>query len=302
MNGLQDLLTGVDRRVGDALAAGVRAHHRRRLAAVGKRALDHEAGIWADDAAPPRQGNRLEVLIDGEAALGRMVDEMRRATRSVHVAGWFLSPGFVMCDGEQPVIVRNLLAELAERLDVRVLLWAGAPVPVFRPSRRMVREVRRELIAAGPIRVALDSRERPLHCHHDKLVVIDDRVAFVGGIDLTSLAGDRRDSPRHPPRAAVGWHDVAAAVEGPVVADVAAHFATRWLAVTGEVLPTAEPSGEVGTSSVQLVRTVPEHIYREVPGGSFGILEAYVRAIRSARELIHLESQYLWSPEIAELL
>ena len=53
---------------------------------------------------------------------------------------------------------------------------------------------------------------------------------------------------------------------------------------------------------MQFVRTVPEHVYRDVPSGSFGILESYVRAIRSARELIYLESQYLWSPEIAQLL
>ncbi len=302
MTGLRDVITHVDRRVGDTVAAGVRAHHRRRLAAVGKRPFDHEAGVWADDAAPARHGNRLEVLIDGEAALGRMVEEMRRATSFVHVAGWFLSPDFVMADGDPPVVVRNLLAELAERIDVRVLLWAGAPVPVFRPSRRMVREVRRELVAAGPIRCALDAHERPLHCHHDKIIVIDGMVAFVGGIDLTSMAGDRRDSPSHPPRAAVGWHDVASVVEGPVVADVAAHFAARWLAVTGEVLAAADPPPETGTTSVQLVRTVPEHVYRDVPSGSFGILEAYVRAIRSARELIYLESQYLWSPEIAQLL
>ena len=57
-----------------------------------------------------------------------------------------------------------------------------------------------------------------MHCHHEKTIVVDGRVAFVGGIDLTSMAGDRRDSPAHPPRAAVGWHDVAAVVEGPVVA------------------------------------------------------------------------------------
>ena len=71
---------------------------------------------------------------------------------------------------------------------MRVLLWAGAPVPVFRPSRRTVRRVREELRRAGPIACALDARERPLHCHHEKTIVIDDRIAFVGGIDLTCSA------------------------------------------------------------------------------------------------------------------
>ena len=49
-----------------------------------------------------------------------------------------------------------------------------------------------------------------MHCHHEKTIVIDDRVAFVGGIDLTLDDGDRYDSSEHPARGAVGWHDVAA--------------------------------------------------------------------------------------------
>ena len=44
--------------------------------------------------------------------------------------------------------------------------------------------------------MALDSRERPMHCHHEKLAVIDGKVAYVGGIDLTSLGGDRLDTSR----------------------------------------------------------------------------------------------------------
>ena len=46
-----------------------------------------------------------------------------------------------------------------------------------------------------------------MHCHHEKLVIVDDEVAFVGGIDLTSLGGDRFDSSAHPMRSRLGWHD-----------------------------------------------------------------------------------------------
>jgi phosphatidylserine/phosphatidylglycerophosphate/cardiolipin synthase-like enzyme len=298
----RDAALGLDRRIGDAVAASVRAHHRRRLAKLGKHALASPPGGFADDAPPPRDGNRLEVLIDGEEALGRMVAEMRAARAYVHLTGWFMSPDFVLQDGAEPVILRNLLAELAGRVDVRVLLWAGAPIPVFRPSRRTVSRVAGELRRAGPIRCVLDRHERPLHCHHEKTIVVDGRVAFVGGIDLTAMSGDRRDSQRHPPRADVGWHDVAAVVHGPVVADVATHFALRWHGVTGERLPETPPPAEAGSSTVQLVRTVPERTYPGLEGGSFGILETYARAIRSATELIYLESQYLWSPEIVALL
>jgi phosphatidylserine/phosphatidylglycerophosphate/cardiolipin synthase-like enzyme len=299
---LRDTAQAMDRRVGDAVSTGVRAHHARRLSRLGNAALEAPGGGWATDAFPPRHGNELELLIDGEQALDRMIESLERATAYVHISGWFMSPDFVMRDGSDPVVVRNLLAELAERLDVRVLLWAGAPVPLFRPSRRMARQTQAELVAAGRIRCELDPYERPLHCHHEKTIVIDGREAFVGGIDLTSLSGDRRDSSRHPARAAVGWHDVAAVVSGPVVADVAEHFALRWHGVTGERLAVAAPAPAAGSSTVQLVRTVPERVYGALRQGSFGVLETYVRAIRSAQRLIYIESQYLWSPEIVALL
>jgi hypothetical protein len=59
-----------------------------------------------------------------------------------------------------------------------LLLWAGAPVPAFTPRRASVREGRDELVHGTRIKAALDSNERPTHCHHEKLVVIDDEVAF----------------------------------------------------------------------------------------------------------------------------
>src|SRR5919202_519272 len=138
---------------------------------------------------------------------------------------------------------------------------------------------------------------------HEKLVIVDGEVAFVGGIDLTSLAGDRFDSPRHAaaPMRALGWHDASTRLHGPIVRDVAAHFALRWEAVTGEAvpLPDPEPAGDI---EAQFVRTVPETAYRVLHEGEFSVLEAYVRALRSARRLIYLENQFLWSPEIGEIL
>ncbi len=306
MVGLPATLTRIDSAVGDRIAAGVRRHHARRLERLGSNALDPPSGGWADGngVAPPREGTRLQVLVDGEAALGAMVEEVRSAVSHVHLTAWFLSPSFVMAeDGDRPVVVRDLLAETSRRADVRVLLWAGAPIPVFRPSRRAVRAVRDELVTAGPIRCALDRRERPLHCHHEKTVIVDDRVAFVGGIDWTSLAGDRRDSQSHPARAALGWHDAAVRIDGPLVADVAAHFAMRWGAVTGERLaPPSVPDPVADGVAAQFVRTCPEHVYPALADGSFGVLESYVRALRSAQRLIYLESQYLWSPEIVAVL
>lgn len=141
-----------------------------------------------------------------------------------------------------------------------------------------------------------------MHCHHEKLVVVDDRVAFVGGIDLTSYNGSRFDGSDHPARGEIGWHDAAARLEGPVVTDVAEHFALRWREVTGETLPAPRAAEPAGETEVQLLRTVPEHVYGALPRGDFRILEAYAAAFRGAQRLVYLESQFLWSPELVAIL
>jgi len=291
----------LDAIVGEGLDRAVRGHHRRRLSRIGQvHALDAPAAAWASGEPPPRDGNAVDVLVDGAEALPAIAEAIAGARSNVHLAGWHFAPHFQLV--ERGASLRELLAEAAERVPVRVLAWAGAPLPLFHPDRK---EVRRdfELLAGGTrIRYALDARERPMHCHHEKLVIVDGEVAFVGGIDLTTLQGDRFDTCAHPARGASGWHDATARLRGPAVADVAAHFLLRWREVTGEQLAPPEPAPHTGDVTVQVVRTVPEKVYDALPAGDFRILEAYVAAIRSAEHYIYLESQFLWSPEIVEEL
>ncbi|MHB8471039.1 MAG: phospholipase D-like domain-containing protein [Gaiellaceae bacterium] len=277
-------------------------HHRRRLRRRGHGgAADPPAGGWAETGAfRPQRGNRVEPLVDGAAALPRMVEAIVAARSHVHLAGWTFSPEFRM--GEGGPALRELLADAAGRAGVRVLAWAGAPLPLFHPDRREVRTMRDELVRGTRVAVGLDAKERPLHCHHEKLVLVDDEVAFVGGIDLTQLAGDRCDHSAHPRRGGLGWHDACLRLEGPLVADVAAHFALRWRETTGELVADparAEPGDGV---EAQLVRTVPEKVYDRLPDGEFTILESYLRALRGAERLVYLESQFLWSPEVVDVL
>ena len=302
-------LNRLDDALGDAIEGAVCAHHRRRLARRGHgRALDPpqggtaDAGGWADTGSfAPTGDTRVELLVDGADALPRMAREIAAAKRHVHVAGWFFSPDFRM-GGGGPTL-RSLLADTAERVHVRVLAWAGAPLPLFHPDRREVRRMRDELIGGTRISMALDANERPMHCHHEKLVIVDDDVAFVGGIDLTSLGGQRLDYSDHPQRDELGWHDACFRLEGPLVADVAAHFLLRWGELADDTPPDPRRAAPVdGGVQAQLVRTVPENLYRGLPRGEFSIAESYVRALRSAERLVYLESQFLWSPELVSIL
>jgi phosphatidylserine/phosphatidylglycerophosphate/cardiolipin synthase-like enzyme len=300
-----DVLGVADRAAGNAIERLTNAHHARRLERLGRSAQrmpPDDGQLWAAGDPPPRSGNELEVLIDGAAYFPALVEAIRGARRSVMIAGWCVTPRFALLRDEPPLLLRELLREAAESVEVRVLLWAGAPVPLFAPRRSVVREARDQLVRGTRIKVALDSHERPMHCHHEKLAVIDDELAFVGGIDLTDLGGDRYDTPEHPARGRLGWHDAASRLRGPAVADVARHLAERWHAVTGERVEAPPAVAGAGDTELQIVRTVPEQLYDFAPRGDFRIIEAYLRALRSARQLIYLENQFLWSPEIVDVL
>src|SRR5919197_20092 len=189
-----DLRLAFDKAVGDVVERTVRRHHHRRLRRLGwEHALEPPGGgLWVSGDPPPRAGNAVEVLIHGADALPRIAAEIRSARSHVHLAGWHVAPRFALTRDRERTELRPLLEELAERIDVRVLVWAGSPLPLFHPDRQDVDAVRRAFELGTRIRFATDAKERPMHCHHEKLVIVDDRVAFVGGIDLTHYAGARR--------------------------------------------------------------------------------------------------------------
>ena len=291
-------ISSLDNALGDRIERVVRAHHRRRLSNIGQgEVFAAPAGGWAGTGLfPPRGGNRVELLVDGAEALPRMAADIESAGSHVHLAGWFFTPGLPLGDGGPTLAA--LLADTAERVPVRVLAWAGAPLPLFRPDRGEVRKMRDLLVGGSRIEMELDAKERPMHCHHEKLVLVDDRVAYVGGIDLTTLAGDRLDTSDHPVRGSMGWHDGCVRLEGPVVADVADHYRLRW----PRDLERSPVSDTAGGVDVQLVRTVPERVYDGLQGGEFTILESYLRALRGAERFVYLESQFLWSSEVVSIL
>ena len=264
-------------------------------------------GLWARTAAPPREGNALEVLIDGANALPQMAEAIRGAQAPrARLLVEPRSPTSTRAAAGATWPVRELLAEAAERVPVRVLVWAGAPgAGVQAAPRRRQGGARAARAAARRSSAELDSRGRAMHCHHEKIVIVDDELAFVGGIDLTALAGDRYDSNEHPHKEGIGWHDASSQLRGPIVRDVAAHFALRWEADRRRgaraARRTLAPAGDVD-------RAARPHRARGrlpdvLPRGEFSIArEPTCARCVGAQRLIYLENQFLWSPEIVEIL
>ena len=139
MGAAQRMLDRVDRGVGVGLERLVRGHHHRRLRRLGHTSVFEFAagsGLWALTDPPPRSGNSVEVLVDGERVCAAIARELSGAHSQVHIACWHLTPGFELTRDGDTSTVRDILAGLAERIEVRVLLWAGPRCPRFNPPAR----------------------------------------------------------------------------------------------------------------------------------------------------------------------
>ena len=290
--------------VGGVVEQAVSGHHRRRLRKLGwERAFDETELAYATGATfPPRKGNKVEILVDGSAYLPAVAEEIKNATSHVHLLGWCFSPDLHLTRDDEPIVLRNLLSDVAREIDVRLLVWEGAPLPLFRPTKRDVESFMKVFRYNTGIEAETDSCVRFKYSHHEKVIVVDDRVAFVGGIDLTFDGGDPFDTPLHPSHGHIGWHDLAIRIEGPAVADVAEHFRMRWRGPGEERLPDPALPDEVGDVELQIIRTVPEKVFGPEQNGDFSVLESYVRGLRSAEKLVYIENQFLWSPEIVSIL
>src|SRR5512133_3151305 len=123
MQRLREALLSAECLLGRGISDQISRHHRRRLRRIGwEHALEASGSAWATGQPPPRPGNAIEILIDGAEALPLIASELSSARSHIHMTNWFLSPDFDLVRGEQPVVLRHLLAELAERVDVRVVV------------------------------------------------------------------------------------------------------------------------------------------------------------------------------------
>ncbi|MFC5482724.1 phospholipase D-like domain-containing protein [Microvirga aerilata] len=162
----------------------------------------------------------------------------------------------------------------------------------------------------------MDGAHPPGAAHHHKIVVIDDAVAFCGGIDMT---GDRWDTPEHRDNAprrrrpftrrAYGpWHDATTAVTGPAAKALGDHARERWRHASGEVLvpPPAGsdpwPEGlpiDMDDVAVGIARTIPAY---DTQAEVREVEALCVAAIAAARRSVYLESQYFASRAVAQAI
>lgn len=167
------------------------------------------------------------------------------------------------------------------------------------------------------IHFVFDNRHPFGASHHEKLVIIDGKVAFCGGIDICD---ERWDTPHHlyvDPRRSLHWqeeahgpyHDAAVQVTGPVCRQMLEHVERRWTTLTSIPFPSskelakAEKGRAGGGHRVYISRTIAS-----VDAGERGVplireIEfLFLDLIRRARRRILIENQYYWSERINDRL
>lgn len=263
--------------------------------------------------------DRVAVIIDAAAYFSHLRAAILRARHSILLIGWDFDARVELDRGEgtaafAPNRIGRLLDHVIARntdLHVYVLRWDLAFLKM--PLRGTTPFFLLEWLAERRLHFHLDRHHPPGSCHHQKIVAIDDAIAFCGGIDVT---GGRWDTPDHRdhdtlrtrtlrgPR--VPWHDVTTAVDGHAARALGGLARDRWAAAT-DWKPEPPPPGNdcwpdglkaaFRDIDVGIARTQPA--YRSQPEER-EIEALYLVAIASARDCIYLESQYFSAHRISE--
>lgn len=263
---------------------------------------------------------RFALIIDAANYFRHAKAAMLQARSRILLIGWdfdvrirFEPEGQTL---EGPNRLGDFLAWLPENrpgLRIYLLKWDLGVIQSL--GRGMAPLFIRNWTTSTRLRFKLDGMHPPGAAHHQKIVVIDDALAFCGGIDITV---DRWDTRRHrdrepcrvnPDGEAHGpWHDATAAIDGAAALAIGDLARERWRDATGETLEPVSaaddpwPDGLVPTIEdvrVAIARTLPELDDRKPVTE---IERLYLSAIASARRTVYLESQYLASRELAETL
>jgi cardiolipin synthase len=230
---------------------------------------------------PIVEGNKVEVLLNGDQIFPAMLDAIRGAQKSVTFETYIYWSGSI---GKE---FTEALSERARAgVKVHVLLdWIGS----IKVSDAEMEQMRK----AG---VELHRYHKPVwwklarlnNRTHRKLLIVDGKTGFTGGVGIADKWRGNAQDPDH-------WRDTHFRVEGPVVGQMQAVFLDNWTKATGVVLdgpdyfPALLPQGDM-----------PAQMFSSSPtGGTESMHLMYLMAITAARHSIHLSNSYFVPDELA---
>lgn len=223
-------------------------------------------------------GNNITTLVNGDQIFPAMLSAIRSAKKSINFET------YVFWDGE---IAREFTQALAERaragVKVHAILDAAGTRKMGTENLGMLRDAGVDVVKYHSI-IWLDPR-RYNNRSHRKLLVIDGRVAFTGGVGIADKWTGNANSPEH-------WRDNHYKITGPVVAQLQATFMTNWLKTRGTVLHGDDffpPLASTGSYLAQAIRSSPRNENLDL---------MYLLAIASAQKTLRIENAYFLPDEL----
>jgi phosphatidylserine/phosphatidylglycerophosphate/cardiolipin synthase-like enzyme/uncharacterized membrane protein YdjX (TVP38/TMEM64 family) len=263
--------------------------------------------------------DRAALLIDGAPFFAAVRSALMQAQRSVFVIGWDLDSRTALAGAEDPhdgwpETLRAFLTRLVEErpaLTIHLLAWDYAvlyalerePFPSLKLGWNTPPRVRFRLDNALPVGAS----------HHQKIIVIDDALAFSGGLDLTIRRWDTSrhdfDDPHRVDPAGKPYrpfHDVQMVVDGAAAQALGELARERWARATGEA-STIAPHGTPWPDVVPDFTDVQAAIARTLPAdrGQPEVREVetlFHDMIGMAERAIYIENQYLTCCAMAQAL
>lgn len=238
----------------------------------------HELGLLL--GPPIVAGNRVSNLENGVEIFPAMLEAVRAARLSITFET------YIYWSGE---IGREFAEALSERAS------AGIPVHVMVDwvgSQKMDEKLVERMKQAGVEFQVF----HPLHWYnlarmnnrtHRKLLVVDGRIGFTGGVGIADNWDGNAQDPAH-------WRDSHYRIEGPAVAQMQAAFMDNWMKTTGRVL-----RGEAYFPHLESVGDAPAQVFTSSPsGGADSMLLMYLMAISSSVRSIDLSASYFVPDEL----
>jgi len=225
-------------------------------------------------------GNKLELLVNGSAYFPALQQAFDAAQSEIYVETYIFAD-----DDTGRRIAAALVRAAARGVSVHVLVDGFGSKGTFEQTRQLLSAANIEVLIFGPKTSPLTLRRNRLRRLHRKLVVVDARVAFVGGINVI----DDMHTPRHtPPR-----YDYAMRIEGPLLARVLEQAERLWHRVAWASLRrSAQRHAPVNAAVKGNQRAAL--VVRDNVSHRSDIEDAYLAAIAAAREEIVIANAYFF--------
>ena len=276
-------------------------------------------GVNCQDVLDAR---RAAFIVDGEAYYAALHESFQQARRTIFLVGWDLHSDTRLVRGGNtsgyPTKLGEFLDALVsekEQLHVYLLNWDFAMI--YTLEREFFPRYKLKWRTRKNIHFHLDGAHPAGASQHQKIVVVDDAVAFVGGFDLSKWRWDTRahkpdddrrmdpDGKPYPP-----FHDIQMAVQGPAAEMLGQWARERWSRATGEEDIAAAPAErtdawpaslepDLERVKVAVALTLPAYKDREPVRE---IEQLYLDSIAAAQQTIYFENQYLSSHRIGQAL